>query len=190
MYQIYILMALAAILAMALGGRRRYRRYMAGKIDHKLQLGTLAGQVVLGSLIADDVDDTTWVSSVKAAYSIGQYTPVAECGPFIYGWAHSDYTDAEVEEWVEQADSWKEGNKVAQEQSRRKIRQVGTFETLPVNAQQTVAAADGRNVTTKLGWMLAPGQTLRFWVYNAGTAAVATTDPEVRAQGHANLWPK
>ncbi len=185
-----VMIALLAILAMARKGRRKYRRYLAGKIDHKLQLGTLAGQTLLGSDIADAVVDSTWVSSVKAIYSIAQYTPVAECGPFICGWAHSDYTDAEIEAWVENAASWQEGDKIAQEVARRKIRQIGTFEELPSAATGTTSLADGRKLTTKLGWMLSPTQTLRFWVYNGGTASVATTDPEVRAHGHANLWPK
>jgi len=174
-------------------GKRRggkYRRYLRGTIDHKLQLGVLAGNTLVGSDVGDTVNEETWVSSVKANFSIGQYTPVAECGPFICGWAHSDYTDAEIEEWVEQANSWNVGDKVSQEQSRRLIRQIGTFETLPVAATGSVSMNDGRMKTTKIGFMLASTQTLRFWVYNAGTAAVATTDPEVRVQGHANLWPK
>ncbi len=175
---------------MARKGRRKFRRYLPGRIDHKLQLATLAGNTLLGSDNADVVNEETWVSSVKAIYSIGQYTPVAECGPFILGWAHSDYTDAEIEEWVEQANSWNVGDKVSQEQSRRLIKQIGTFEHLPITASGVESINDGRMKTTKLGWMLASTQTLRFWVYNAGTAAVATTDPEVRVQGHANLWPK
>ncbi len=170
--------------------RRKFRRYLKGKIDHKLQLATLAGNTLIGSLIGDTVVESTWVSSAKAMVSIGQYTAVAECGPFICGWAHGDYTDAEIEEWVENTNSWNEGDKVAQEVARRLIREIGTFESLPALATGVEAINDGRKTTTKLGWMLSTGKTLRFWVYNAGTAAVATTDPEVRVQGHANLWPK
>jgi len=125
-----------------------------------------------------------------ANYSIANFTPKAEAGPFILGWAHSDYTDAEVEEWVEQANSWNVGDKIAAEQSRRLIRQIGSFETLPIGVTQTVSLNDGRMKTTKIGFMIESTQTLRFWVYNAGTATLDTTDPEVRVQGHANLWPK
>ncbi len=158
-------------------------------MDHKLQLATLNGSTVLGSLIASTVIDSTWCSSVRASYSIANYTPVAECGPFIAGWAHSDYTDGEIEEWVETS-SWNIGNKIGQEVSNRLIREVGTFESLPVSANGVESMMDGRFITTKIGMMLSPGQTLRFWIYNAGTAAVASTDPEVRVQGKANLWPK
>ncbi len=175
---------------MARKPRRKFRRYLPGKIDHKLQLATLAPQTALGSLLAGAVVDTTWVSSVKAIYGIGNYTAVAECGPFIAGWAHSDYSDGEIKEWLEIAGSWDAGDKIAQEKSRRQIRQIGTFEVIGTGATQTITMNDGRMLTTKLGWSLSPGDTLKFWVYNAGTAAVATTDPEVRAQGHANLWPR
>ncbi len=190
MYLMYILLAVASIVAMAGKSRRRRRRYLPGKIDHKLQLGTLAAQTAFGSVVAGAVVDSTWVSSVKAIYSISNYTPIAECGPFIAGWAHSDYSDTEIKEWIEIAGSWDAGDMIAQEKSRRKIRQVGTFEDLPAATTGTTSMADGRQITTKLGWLLSPSDTLKFWVYNAGTAAVATTDPEVRVQGHANLWPK
>ncbi len=190
MYILYIVTALAAVLAAVLRGRRKYRRYLRGTMDHKLQLATLAGNTLVGSDIGDSVNETTWVSSVKANYSIANYTPSVETGPFILGWAHSDYSDGEIEEWVEQANSWNVGDKVSQEQSRRLIRQIGTFETLPLTVSGVESLNDGRMKTTKIGFMLESAQTLRFWVYNAGTAAVATSDPEIRVQGHANLWPK
>ncbi len=169
---------------------RKFRRYMKGNIDHKLQLATLAPQTVLGSDIGDTVIDTTWVSSVKAIYSIGSWTNIAEAGPLICGWADSDYTDAEIEQWVENLATWDAGDKIAQEQGRRQIRQIGTFETMPVATDEVVTMNDGKHITTKLGWLIQTGKTIKFWVYNAGTGAVATTDPEVRAQGHANLWPQ
>ncbi len=176
---------------MARRGRgRKFRRYLKGKMDHKLQLATLANQSVLGSLIADTVQDTAWVSSVKAIYSIAHVTPAPELGPLICGWAHSDYTDAEVEEWLESANSWKEGDMQAQEKSRRRIWQIGTFAIMPTSINEVVALNQGRLLTTKLGVRLMEGQTLRFWVYNAGGVAFATTDPEVRVQGHANIWPQ
>ncbi len=189
MYLTYIVVALATLMVI-LKGRRKYRRYMRGAIDHKLQLATLAAQTVLGSDIGDTVVDSTWVSSVKATYSIANYTDGAEIGPFICGWADSDYSDAEIEQWVENLQTWDASDKIAQEQSRRQIRQVGTWEETPSDPAITAAINDGKMTTTKLGWLIQTGKTIKFWVYNAGTAAVATTDPEVRVQGHANLWPQ
>lgn len=176
------------LLSMARHGRRRYRRYQGAKIDQQLQLGTLAGNTLVGVVLSNAVNDTTWVSSVKAVYGLSNVTAVAQTGPVLCGWAHSDYTDTEVEQWVEALNSWDTGDKITQEQSRRKIRQVGLLHGGAAVAPPTVMN-DGMPVTTKLGWYLESGDMLRFWCYNSGTVAFATTDPLVTANGKANLWP-
>ncbi len=163
------------------------KNYYRGAIDHKLQLSTLAGQDVLGSDIGDTVEVDSRCSSVNCTYSMANWTPVAEAGPILFGWAHSNYTDAEIEEWVETLGTWNRNQLVENEVSRRLIRQVGILE-IPDNASDAAVYNEGRTITTKLGWRLNKTFTLRFWAYNTGTASVATTDPEVRAQGHANLW--
>lgn len=167
----------------------KFRKYIRGSVDHVLSLGTLAGADVIGSQLVDAVEEPAFCSSVKASYAMSDFTPIIDCGPMLFGWAHSDYTDAEIEAWVENQGSWSQGDKVAQEIANRKIKQVGVFEDQPFPAGWA-NFADGRQVTTKLGWLLIEGQTLRFWVYNSGSVAVGTTVPDVRANGHANLWPK
>ncbi len=167
---------------------RKFRKYLRGSIDHRLDLGTLAANTLVSSILTDTVEEKAYVSSVKASYSMDQFTETADAGPILCGWAHSDYTDAEIEAFIENAGSWSEGDKVQQEIAKRFIRQVGIFERRTgVNEWGTIR--DGAVFTTKLGWVLASGQSLRFWCYNMGEAAVATTDPNCRAQGHANLWP-
>ncbi len=169
-------------------GGSKFRKYLAGSIDHRLDLGTLGANTLIGSLLVDSVEEPAFVSSVKCAYTMDQFTSAADAGPILCGWAHSDYTDAEVEAWIENSGAWSEGDKVAQEIAKRKIRQVGVFET-DASALTWGRINDGKTFTTKLGWSLIGGQTLRFWCYNMGNAALATTDPNVRAQGHANIWP-
>lgn len=169
--------------------RRQFRRYIRGSVDHKLQLGTLAPQTLVGSSIADVVTEKAFLSSLRASWSLDNFTPGANIGPILVGIAHSDYSDAEVEEWLESTTNWNQGDKVAQEQGRRKARIVGQFEISPTGAASWVALNDGRQTTTKAKWQLITGQTVKIWAYNAGSAAVATTDPQVRVQGHANLWP-
>lgn len=187
MWIIYILM-LVAVMAMARKGRK-FRRYLRGSIDHRLDLGTLAADTLVGSNLQDVLEEAAYVSSVKAAYTMDQWTEAADKGPILCGWAHSDYTDSEIEEWIENAGSWSQGDMVAQEVAKRRIRQVGVFQNLTgVNEWATIR--DGATFTTKLGWSLTTGDTLKFWCYNMGLGAVATTDPNVRAQGHANIWPK
>ncbi len=41
---------------------------------------------------------------------------------------------------------------------------------------------------TKLNWTLAEGDGLDFWIYNMGTAAVATTVPQFVVFGNASIW--
>jgi len=169
---------------------RKFRKYLRGNIHHKLQLGTLGAKTLIGSLVADTVVDTTWISSVKATWSMDAFTESTLDGPIQVGIAHSDYSDAEVEEWVENnTGTWDAGDLISQEIGRRKIRVVGLFKN-PQSILETAELNDGLPVTTKAGWMLSPGDTIRIWAYNTGDGAVQATDPAVRAEGHANLWPK
>jgi len=142
--------------------------------------------------VKNAVDDTltekAWLSSVKATWSLQNATPGAGIGPILVGVAHSDYTLTEIEEWIENLQSWEEGDKRQQEVARRKIRRVGILGT-GANLADMITLNDGKPVHTKCGWQLATGQTVALWYYNAGTAAFATTTPTVATEGHANLWP-
>lgn len=170
---------------------RRFRRYIKGNIDVDMALGTLAAQTLVAQAVADTVDERTFVSSAKLNWAMGDFTPIANSGPIRVGLAHSDYTAAEIEEWVELTTGWSEGDLVSQEISNRRIREVGVFPTSPGGASTGNSVLnDGKPITTKLGWILLGGQTLDVWAYNAGSAAVATTDPNMHAVGHANLWPQ
>ncbi len=174
---------------MAKKGRGKFRRYIKGVIQNRFTLGTLAATTLISSTNADVVTEKAWLSSIKATWSLDQFTEGAGDGPILVGIAHSDYSDTEIEEFVEQTASWEEADLVAKEISSRKIRRVGTFgQTGP--ALSASVLNDGRPVTTKCGWMLATGQTIKFWAYNQGSSALATTSPAVVTAGHANLWPR
>ncbi len=187
MYLILVLGIVLAIL-MAKHGRRKYRKYLRGNIDLDFLLGTLGAESLISAVVPDTVVEKAWCSSVKAAYSIQALTKTPTTGPITIGVAHSDYTSAEIEAWVENLGAWDQGGKIEQEIARRKIRVIGTFEN-PEATGDTTVLNDGRKFTTKCGWQLVTGQTLRFWAYNEGSSALATTDPTVHVTGHANLWP-
>ncbi len=189
MYEIFIL--IIVLVAMAKHGRkgRRFRRYIRGEMDEEMAIGTLNAKVVISAAIDNTVVERTWVSSMKALWSLKNVTPSATAGPLLVGIAHSDYTSAEIEEWIENTAGWAEADQIGQEIGRRKIRKVGIFENTGSVSDASVLN-DGRMVHTKLGWILTSGQTLRTWAYNLGTGAYATTDPSVDIQGHANLWPR
>ncbi len=166
-----------------------FRKYLRGAISMDFSLGTLASKDTVTIDNTDSVVEKAWVSSVKATWSMASYTPTVGVGPIVVGVAHSDYTATEIEEWLENTGSWEEASQVSQEIAKRKIRIVGTFE-VPAASTETIPLNDGMQITTKCGWMLRTGQTVRYWAYNRGTAAIATTVPIVNIEGHANLWPR
>ncbi len=189
MWIIYI--TLIAMLAMARKPRRRRRmgRYIRGDVSEALSLGTLAAEDVVGVLFDQVVQERTLCTSVVARYSMTGFTKSTGDGPILVGLAHGDYSDSEIEVWIETTGSWDETDLVQQEVGSRKIRRVGIFDN-PVDEAASVTLNDGKPIKTKLNWILTQGQTLRLWAYNLGTSALATTSPRIDVQGHANLFPK
>ena len=167
--------------------RRKFRPYLKGQIEIDLALGTLAADSAVVEAVGDNVTEETWCSSVEAVYGLQDFTATTGDGPIVIGLAHSDYSAAEIEEWIENQGSWQKYDLIAQETARRKIRRIGTFEQLAAPENLEVMN-DGKPVHTKCGFMLGSGQTLDFWAYNAGLAL--TTGSQVQVRGHANLWPK
>ncbi len=188
MYEI-IIIALVGLLSLAKRkGRGKFRKYLRGNIDLDFLLGTLGAESLISAVVLDTVEEKAWCSSVKASYSLQALTKSPTTGPITIGVAHSDYTSAEIESWVENLGSWKQGKQLEQEIARRKIRLIGTFPN-PDATGNTAVLNHGNKFTVKTGWQLITGQTLRFWAYNEGSSALATTDPTVHVSGHANLWP-
>lgn len=171
--------------------RRKMGKYIRGNVDEQLQLTTLAAKTLVGVLMDETVNERTFVSSMLADWSIRNVTTGTGIGPVMVGVAHGDYSDAEIEEWIETVGSWNEGDMVqSREVGRRLIRRIGTFTT---NIQSAVADSwnlQDKPIKTKLGWILIQGQTLRVWAYNLGGSPFASTVPEVMVQGHVNLWPR
>ncbi len=187
---IYLGLVVLALLVFAARRRKRTMgRYLRGNIDLNYALGTLAPADVLVQAVQDAVEERSLVSSIVCTYSLNSFTVTDNVGPLIQGVAHSDYTDAEIEEWIELSTGWAEGDKVSREINGRLIRRIGTFDVTGPDLSSN-ALADGRMIKTKLNWILTTGQNLKFWTYNTGTVALGTTDPDVSVAGHANLWPR
>ncbi len=187
-----LMVALAAILAIvgATKGQRRanFLKYIDGAIDDRVVATTLAANTLVGANIGKVTIDTCRISSMRATWTLTNFTPIANT-TVIVGVAHSDYSDAEVEGWLESAGSWDRGNTTAREVRSRMCRQVGSFK---VGGGSTAADVhvlnDGRPISTKLNWLLTEGQTVKLWVFNGGAAPYATTAPVLEVQGKANLW--
>ncbi len=168
--------------------RRKFRRYIKGVINHDLELATLAAVTLISEAMADTVDETTFISSVVASVTLSDFPQAADDGPISVGWAHSDYSDTEIEEWIERPQSWREANLVSREINKRLIRILGTF-SAPGEPTGSAVLNHGRPVKMKLNWTLTTGQTVRLWAYNHGASALAT-GAVVTVLGHANLWPR
>ncbi len=182
---------LGVLLAKRKPTKRSMGRYIRGRVDEELSLGTLAGKTLVSTTFDETVQERTLVTSIVATWSMRSMTAVSNSGPVVFGVAHGDYSDAEIEEVIENAGSWDEGNKVSQEISKRQVRTIGVFRAEEGDAGTGVVVINhGRPVKTRLNWILNQGVRLKIWGYNMGTAALQTTVPIIAAEGHANLFPR
>ncbi len=138
------------------------------QIDGSLALATLANNDVLsGNIVAVATEEFRWLS-LKGIWSIRGQT--AGDGPIVFGVAHSDYTDAEIEECLEQGSGLTKGDKIAQEQENRLVRRIGVFN----GAVADESVFDGREKTVRLNWAMATGQTLKIFAFNKSGAGLQT----------------
>ncbi len=166
------------------GKSRRRRRYLRGNIDLVMPLLTLADNDVLSQAVSGDVDERTFVSSIDVTVALREMN--AADSPLVIGFAHSDYTAAEIEEFAENANSWSEGNLVDQEIAKRQIVILGTIAS---SADLQIALNDGKLIKKKAkGMILLATQGIQFWVLNKSGNAL-TTGADLVVNGHANLWP-
>ncbi len=96
-------------------------------------------------------------------------------GGLMFGLAHSDYTAAEIEEWLEATTSIDRGDMIANERANRKCRMIGTFgqqNFSSVEGDQTFN--DGKEVTVKLNWAIPIGQQVNVWMYNSSNDVWST----------------
>ncbi len=150
-------------------------------------MGTLASGVLVSDTWDEVARERTLISSIVCTWSIDNLT--SPQGPFIFGVAHSDYTDAEIQEVIDASGSWDPGDKIAQERAKRLVRKIGEFSSDAEASQaDDVDFNDGVPKKTKLNWMLQTGDTLKMWIMNRSASAVATTVPVMKCDGHANLW--
>ncbi len=162
------------------------RGYLKGNIDETLSLGTLASKALVADTWDESPEEKTLISSIVATWAIDNIT--AGQGPLIFGVAHSDYSDAEIEAVLENQASWDQGSKVEQEIAKRLVRQIGQFVAVGGASPNEIDFNDGKPMKTKLNWRLNSGDTLKMWVYNSSAAALSTTVPVLQCNGHANLW--
>ena len=148
-----------------------------GNVEQSLGLGTLAANDLLGANLTGTVDKPEFLVSAFLAWSLRDLT--LGQGPVIVGLAHSDYLDAEIEEYVENTGGWASSDKVAQEIVRRQIRIVGKFS----GNDTEESLNDGKPIRTPLMMSVTAGQGLKMWAYNSGSGAFSTTAPVLELDG-------
>ncbi len=169
--------------------RRRMGRYIRGNVQNTLDLGTLAAATLVSATFSGTVEERTLITSIVSTWALKNLTQGAGDGPVAVGVAHSDYTDAEIEQVLETTGTWKEGDLVSQEIAKRKVRRIGTFQA-NVEDVDVIVLNDGKPIKTRLNWILTTGKTLKFWAYNEGDSALSATDPDLTILGHVNLFPQ
>ncbi len=169
------------------GRKRSMKGYTKGVVNEALALSTLAPNTLISALFDEAPVERMLASSLVATWSIDDL--LAGQGPLIFGVAHSDYTDAEIEAYIENAGSWDTGDKIAQEVGKRLVRIIGSMVGEQGTGTDDVRFNSGRPIKTKLNWMLNTGDTLRLWAYNKDTGAL-TLNAILNADGHINLWSR
>lgn len=154
---------------------KKYPRRRGGSKLRYLQVDTSVtiGNVLAGVVVKNNQGDVV-IDRVFAVWAKGVWTlqgNTAGDGPLMVGLAHSDYTNAEIEECLEAGGSWSLGNKVETERANRKVRRVGTFD----GAAAVEKLANGEQIYRKLGFMIEDGLTIAVWIRN--------TDADQRTAG-------
>ncbi len=163
-----------------MAGKKSYGgRWRRPRLLQEWALGALATDTLVSEGGGTATDQEAIVTSIEVTVARNNGTQGE--GPILVGVAHSDYTDAEIEQCVEALGAWTSADKIAEEQSKRLVRMLGTFA-----GDATEKLWDGRKRKFKLNWRIADGQAINFWAYNSDSA-VLTTGSAVNVDGYANL---
>ncbi len=172
---------LVLVLLAGLAKRKGRRRRMTSANFRKVQtnfaggLGTLASLVATVISLSNGMSTECRVSRLKGTLLWNDAT----AGDTIYcGIAHSDYTSAEIEEWIESTGGVDFGNLIDGEISRRLIRNIGGMIAPDVPSLR---------FNQKLNWRLDDGDSLNIFVYNRGPDPL-NTGSELIMMGEMNLF--
>ncbi len=165
---ILLLLSLAAVAA-ARKGRGGRRGISKARFNDELSLGALSGNVLVGTTSSDlTPDEDTFVVSMDV--TVGIYNHTVQEGPLTFGVAHSDYSDAEIEQWFENSNSMKKQDLIAQEIAKRKIRTIGQLSGVDTE----MVLNDGNPIRVPIRFVIGEAQFMKFWCYNEMNSALTT----------------
>lgn len=157
-----------------------YFRMRRVRVSSEQLLGTLASDTAIATSLTGVADGAYRLMTARLAWTLVNLTQGQ--GPITVGFAHSDYTVAEIKECLEAFAAISQGDKIAQERSNRLIRTVGTFGNAG-SGLGVAALNDGKPIYTKLNWLVAIGDSVNFFAFNEDTGALSVTDPSLNVQG-------
>ncbi len=167
------------------GRRRRSFNLRRVRVASGFAVGALAALDLIAGAIIPVATDPYRLMSTDLTYKITDLGSASDDGQE-FGLAHSDYSDAEIEECLESQASIDLGDKVAQEQANRLVRSIGTFTGDGLSGGDK-NVNDGLPIKTKLNWHMSTGDALRLWIRN-GSGVIWTTGSAIVAQG--KIWVK
>ncbi len=175
-----ILMATGGLALLAKKARKRRRFNLRPvRITTEKVLGTLASDTALVQTLTGTSANAYRCVSVAVVWSIRELTEGE--GPLTVGYAHSDYSVAEIKECLESQTAIDQGDKVAQERANRLVRSIGQ---LGPEGNETLN--DGLPVKTKLNWKIGIGDSVNAFIFNEDDAANLTTGANVNLSG--TMW--
>ncbi len=180
MIEIIILVLAGLFMARKPKARRRFTLRRV-RVSPSLALVTLAANTALTAGMSGNADGAYRCVSIKATWGMHGVNNQTG-GPFTVGYAHSDYTVAEIKECIEAASAINLGDKIAQEKANRLVRIVGVLDA--ADATQGDDLNDGKPISTKLNWMILIGKQVNLFAYNDGTVAV--TGASLKVTG--DMW--
>ncbi len=166
-----LILAAAGLLSLTMA-KKRGRRW--GPNDRNIPfLSNLAALAVTDATV---VKGTTLAASDRS-YRILSFRTLwakrggtAGEGPIMVGYAHNDYTVAEIKEALEAEAAMATGDKIANEQANRLVRLVGVFPG--IDGDETLN--DGKPITTKLNWAIPLGGNVATFIYNRSGGTLTT----------------
>lgn len=157
----------------------KYRNVRRVNTSTDLALGTLGTATAIATGLTGAADTDYRVLSISGTFTVDGATALE--GPWVVGWAHSDYSVAEIKECLEASASISIGDKIANERSNRLVRKVGAFTVLSASESLN----DGKPIKTRLNWAINAAKEVNLFAYNDGNTTL-TSGAVVKFNG--DLW--
>ncbi len=147
--------------------RRRRSNLRLVRVSPQKALLTLGSLTALAAPLVPTSDAQYRLMTCDCTWSLINFT--AGDGPITVGYAHNDYTVAEIKEAIENTSSISPGDKIAQEKASRWVRIVGTLSGAGASSLN-----DGQRVRTRLNWAIQIGSAVNVFIFNESTGALTT----------------